>query len=164
EADQGWNDDGRRAELTYADLAEPIPLGEIPVEWRIAEGGPFTRDGAVKQGYLFQLSDDFVAKLVNRFPQLVADGPIKDPPLREPYDEPAFDVIAEGVAEAGMTLSKELLRRYHVSLKTRGFVVLSGVSGTGKTWLAEAYADAVKANAIVVPVAPNWTTNEDLLG
>src|SRR5262249_37302452 len=47
---------------------------------------------------------------------------------------------------------------------SRGFVVLSGVSGTGKTWLAQAYAKAVGAAYCVVPVAPNWTTNEDLLG
>jgi MoxR-like ATPase len=42
--------------------------------------------------------------------------------------------------------------------------VLSGISGTGKTWLAEAYARAVGAKCLLVPVAPNWTTNEDLLG
>lgn len=42
--------------------------------------------------------------------------------------------------------------------------MLSGISGTGKTWLAEAYADAVGARQLIVPVAPNWTTNEDLLG
>ena len=48
--------------------------------------------------------------------------------------------------------------------ETRGFVVLSGVSGTGKTWLAQAYADSVQAKALIVPVAPNWNTNEDLLG
>lgn len=56
------------------------------------------------------------------------------------------------------------LRRYHLSLQTRKFVVLSGISGTGKTWLAEMYAAAVDARVKVVPVAPNWTSNEDLLG
>ena len=56
------------------------------------------------------------------------------------------------------------LRRYHISLKTRKFVVLSGISGTGKTWLAELYAAAIGARVAVVPVAPNWTSNEDLLG
>src|SRR5207248_274214 len=59
----------------------------------------------------------------------------------------------------------ETFRRYHLSLNSRrGFVILAGVSGTGKTWLAEAYARAVGGRLLVVPVAPNWTTNEDLLG
>jgi MoxR-like ATPase len=43
-------------------------------------------------------------------------------------------------------------------------VILSGLSGTGKTWLTEAYAEATGARYLLVPVAPNWTTNEDLLG
>ena len=42
--------------------------------------------------------------------------------------------------------------------------MLAGVSGSGKTWLAEAYADIVGAEQLRVPVSPNWTTNEDLLG
>jgi MoxR-like ATPase len=56
------------------------------------------------------------------------------------------------------------VRRYHVALQVRGFVILAGVSGTGKTWLTRAYASAVKAKYLLVPVAPNWTSNEDLLG
>jgi hypothetical protein len=63
-----------------------------------------------------------------------------------------------------MTISTDTIHRYHLSLKTRGFVVLSGISGTGKTWLGEAYARAVGATLLLVPVAPNWTANEDLLG
>jgi AAA domain (dynein-related subfamily) len=43
-------------------------------------------------------------------------------------------------------------------------VILSGVSGTGKTWLTELYARAVGAQYRLIPVAPNWNTNEDLLG
>ena len=80
------------------------------------------------------------------------------------YREPPLEEITAVVLKAGLVLSERTIRRYHLSLKTRGFVVLSGVSGTGKTWLAQAYADAVDAKALIVPVAPNWTTNEDLLG
>jgi hypothetical protein len=80
------------------------------------------------------------------------------------YEEPSLEEITLAILGAGLVLSERTIRRYHLSLKTRGFVVLSGVSGTGKTWLAQAYADAVKAKALVVPVAPNWTTNEDVLG
>lgn len=53
------------------------------------------------------------------------------------------------------------MRRYHLALRSRGFVIVAGISGTGKTWLADGYARAVGAQ---VPVAPSWTTNEDLLG
>jgi hypothetical protein len=80
------------------------------------------------------------------------------------YEEPGLEAITASISDTGLVLSERTIRRYHLSLKTRGFVVLSGVSGTGKTWLAQAYADAVEAKALVVPVAPNWTTNEDLLG
>lgn len=80
------------------------------------------------------------------------------------YDEPPFNTIVESIKKQGMLLAGDIVHRYHLSLKTRGFVILSGNSGTGKTWLADAYAISVGAERIIVPVAPNWTTNEDLLG
>lgn len=80
------------------------------------------------------------------------------------YEEPPFHVVAEAIARRGLMLSDLLLRRYHLALKSRRFVILSGISGTGKSWLASAYAEAVSARHLLVPVAPNWTSNEDLLG
>lgn len=83
---------------------------------------------------------------------------------KQSYQPPPFEKIYEAVREKGMVIDRRTLRRYHVSLRTRGFVILSGVSGTGKTWLTKLYADAVNARRLLQPVAPNWTTNEDLLG
>ena len=78
---------------------------------------------------------------------------------------PSFELIRECIVNKnGIRISDRDLRRYHVSLATRGFVILSGISGSGKTWLANAYAEAVQASQLLVSVAPNWTTNEDLLG
>jgi hypothetical protein len=82
----------------------------------------------------------------------------------ETYTEPPFDEILKAIHDQGMRIDTATLRRYHLSLKTRGFVILAGISGGGKTWLAEAYAAAVGAVPLLVPVAPNWNTNEDLLG
>jgi hypothetical protein len=82
----------------------------------------------------------------------------------ESYVEPPFEQILQVIREQGMVIDPVTLRRYHLSLKTRGFVILAGISGGGKTWLAEAYAAAVGAVPLLVPVAPNWNTNEDLLG
>ena len=57
-----------------------------------------------------------------------------------------------------------MIRRYHLSMSTRGFVILAGASGTGKTWLAQAYAEAVGRARKLVAVDPSWSSNEDLLG
>ncbi|MEI6045395.1 MAG: AAA family ATPase [Chloroflexota bacterium] len=43
-------------------------------------------------------------------------------------------------------------------------MLLVTISGTGKTWLTETYAKAIGADYQLVAVAPNWNTNEDLLG
>ncbi len=49
-------------------------------------------------------------------------------------------------------------------MRTRGFVILAGPSGVGKTWLTRLYAKVLNADYLLAPVAPNWSTNEDLLG
>jgi energy-coupling factor transporter ATP-binding protein EcfA2 len=61
-------------------------------------------------------------------------------------------------------IGDDLIRRYHLAASTRGFVILCGPSGTGKTWLAQAYADIVGARTKLVAVDPSWSSNEDLLG
>ena len=75
-----------------------------------------------------------------------------------------FEDIWKNIACCGLRIAERTLRRFHLAIQTRGFVVLCGASGTGKTWLAEAYAEAIGAEVCLVPVAPNWTANEDLLG
>lgn len=80
------------------------------------------------------------------------------------YVEPSLDEIVSRIKQAGIKLDERLIRRYHLALHSRGFVILAGLSGTGKTWLSKAYADAAGATYDLVCVAPNWKSNEDLLG
>ena len=75
-----------------------------------------------------------------------------------------LDAIAASIRGEGLRIDDRMLRRFHLAIQARGFVILSGISGTGKTWLAQAYARAVRGELLLVPVAPNWNTNEDLLG
>ncbi len=91
-----------------------------------------------------------------------ADGPQRQ--ATAAYTEPSFETIRSSIEAEGLVIDDRTLRRFHLSLRSRGFVILSGISGTGKTWLAQAYARAVGGCELLVPVAPNWTTNEDLLG
>lgn len=70
--------------------------------------------------------------------------------------------------------SKEILTRYFLSLRTKPFVILTGISGTGKTKIAQVFAqymcqdektpeDREKRYAFV-PVRPDWMDNKGLLG
>lgn len=72
--------------------------------------------------------------------------------------------IVNYINNKGMRVTERFIKRYHLSMINKGFVILSGISGTGKTWISNLYANAIGANYLLVPVAPNWTSNEDLLG
>jgi energy-coupling factor transporter ATP-binding protein EcfA2 len=161
-----WKTEGLRLPVGYRELPMPIALSAIPAEWRTPEAGPFTSVSGVQQGYFYAVSDEFVGQMARRFPELELGDFGAVPGIEEgpAYVEPPFEAIRSAVAERGLRIDAQTLRRYHLSLKTRGFVVLSGQSGSGKTWLAELYAEVVGARALLVAVAPNWTTNEDLLG
>jgi hypothetical protein len=87
--------------------------------------------------------------------ELLGEAPAE---MGRDYVEPPFDEIREAIAAKGLRFDQRTLERYH------GFVILSGISGGGKTQLARSYAEAVGAECEVVAVAPNWNTNEDLLG
>lgn len=285
--------------VDYSDLEQSIELEAIPKEWRMSEGGPFNKDGAVKQGYLYPITTEFAGRLRGRFDEVARLLPVseerswlfqanpdmydlekavtevepgaedswyvsrygdemhegdyvylwqaggqagvyatgriagavfkrdaaswrsdakdgdKEPAVPFVYERileapisreevlddsilskmqvvrapkgtnfritgaehrrlqemmtrgdgvPSLEDIVDEIERAGMRISDDILRRYHLSLQTRGFVILAGLSGSGKTWLTQLYAQAVGARFKLVPVAPNWTTNEDLLG
>ena len=164
---ENWEEPGHLATASYFELAQPIQLNAIPIDYRVKEKGPFMANGGVKQGYLFPLSPEFAEMMQAQFASSWPPGsPLAggDFGIDEVVVEPDFTEIESFIAKVGLRIDSQTLRRYHLSLRTRGFVILTGISGTGKTWLAEAYAEAVSAEQLVVPVAPNWTTNEDLLG
>lgn len=68
----------------------------------------------------------------------------------------------------GFTFPAYRLRSYYVALKTKPFAILSGVSGTGKTRLAELFAEAMTGHHAgqfrLLPVRPDWNDSAALLG
>ena len=68
---------------------------------------------------------------------------------------------------------KEIIIRYFLSLKTKPFIILTGISGTGKTKIAQIFADYMcqddtpeerEKRIAFVPVRPDWMDNKGLLG
>ena len=73
------------------------------------------------------------------------------------------------VAARGFTFEEDLIKNFYLSLKTKPFVILAGISGTGKSQLGELVAAAVGATVEngrykLIPVRPDWNDSADLLG
>ena len=83
-------------------------------------------------------------------------------------DAVLFNWIYHYIQEKGFTFPREIVASYYISLKTKPFVILTGVSGTGKTQLTKLFADALTdentGHYVLVPVAPDWTDNSALTG
>lgn len=68
---------------------------------------------------------------------------------------------------SGFIGSRGVERRLPLALQTKRFVILTGLSGSGKTLLARLFAKWISPSAenyAVVPVGSNWTSNENILG
>ena len=76
-------------------------------------------------------------------------------------------VVQAATDSAGLKLQDGMLVRLAASLLTKRFLILTGLSGSGKTKLAHAFAAWItesEAQYRVVAVGADWTTNENLLG
>ena len=56
------------------------------------------------------------------------------------------------------------LSNFYLSLKSKPFVILSGISGTGKSKLVRLFAEAISASFTLIPVRPDWSDATELLG
>ena len=71
------------------------------------------------------------------------------------------------LSSSNLSFHPQLITRYIASLATKPFVLLSGLSGSGKTKLAQAFAMWICENESqykIVPVGADWTNREPLLG
>ncbi len=69
--------------------------------------------------------------------------------------------------EAGLIFSEKMVARFVASLCTKPFLILSGLSGSGKTKLAQAFVQWIcesDKQYKIVPVGADWTNREPLVG
>lgn len=64
----------------------------------------------------------------------------------------------------GVLYTRAQLLDFMTLLRTNDLIILAGDSGSGKTSLVKSFAQAVGGRCTVVPVKPNWTGSDDLLG
>lgn len=75
--------------------------------------------------------------------------------------------IKSNIKTSNFQITDNLITRIVCSLLTKPFVILTGLSGSGKTKLAQAFALWICENEnqyCIVPVGADWTNREPLLG
>lgn len=80
--------------------------------------------------------------------------------------------IHEHCLQKNFYFDDDTLYNFHCSLQTKPFTILYGPSGTGKSKIAELYADYIctkrniklEDHLCFIPVRPNWTSPSDLMG
>ncbi|HZJ76225.1 MAG TPA: AAA family ATPase [Oscillospiraceae bacterium] len=77
--------------------------------------------------------------------------------------------ITKYILSQGFKYSKDDITNLYLCLKTKPFVLLAGISGTGKSKLVQLFAEAVGATSEnerynIIPVRPDWSDPSDLLG
>lgn len=90
--------------------------------------------------------------------------------MRESYDH---QNIYDYFKKKDLYFPREILTRYALSLKTKPFILLTGISGTGKTKIAQVFAEYIcqdvpkedlRRRVAFVSVRPDWMDNKGLLG
>lgn len=78
-----------------------------------------------------------------------------------------IDNVISYLQKTGLKYNASLIIRFTASLLTKPFVILTGLSGSGKTKLAQAFVQWICADENqfrIVPVGADWTNREPLLG
>ena len=159
---------GCMADIEYQELAAPIPLSSIDGDLRSTGNGPFASDGRAKQGYLFRLPEAIRDEIASLLPDLGTTT--KPRSLQE-----VVETFVEATFASGLRFGppdeedkpgdkhKKTVRSFVTALATKPFVILTGLSGSGKTRLAQSFGDWLGA-AKVIAVRPDWTSPDSLLG
>lgn len=114
--------------------------------------------------YYGEEKNEFKVRIVD----LKGEGNVKEEEASY-IEKDIIQEIHEYISSQGYFYSLETIKNLYLSLKTKAFVILAGISGTGKSKLVELFAEAVGADRenkrySLIPVRPDWSDGSDLLG
>lgn len=78
-----------------------------------------------------------------------------------------YSKFSDPLNKSGLKYKNVFIKRFIASLLTKPFVILTGLSGSGKTKLAQAFVQWIcqdESQYRIIPVGADWTNREPLLG
>lgn len=72
--------------------------------------------------------------------------------------------VSDYIKNQGYNYTYNQLSNLYLSLKTKPFTILAGISGIGKSKIIRLLADAIQADYTLISVRPDWNDATDLIG
>lgn len=76
----------------------------------------------------------------------------------------AVSYIQAHLRDRDILYPRHIIENYLTLIRSNDLIILAGDSGSGKTNLVNSFAKAIGGVSKIIPVKPNWTSSEDLLG
>lgn len=148
---------------------DPVPLPAWPLIVSLYSGSRYMARGR-KSISLREFREDLgldqmtLGALANPDPH--SPGNTRFLSLMEPY---LIVALRRHLYEREFVISLPDLINFYLSLKPRGFLILAGVSGTGKSRLPHLVSELIRRDAddnnfLRVPIRPSWNDVSDLFG
>lgn len=111
----------------------------------------------------------------NTIPEELSTNSVKsiDAPIKadEKSDDSIIQMMDYHSVKSGLYYDIKDFVNFHTSIKSGNLVILSGLSGTGKSRIVDMYANAIGIKPsetdnrlLFIPVRPSWNDDSDLLG
>lgn len=163
---------GRLARTNYYELNPVVDIQGIAqriLELDISQG-PIDSTSRVKQGYLFKFNHEGLKYIQESQPSTtwpewaIFNTDIDDVKRKTFNYSGMISSLIEHIASQGFIFEPWQIATYVTALRTKPFVILAGVSGTGKSKLPALISQATGGNCHLIPVRPDWTDSSDVLG
>lgn len=174
-----WEIDGYKVDIRIKELDEAISSQRLASRkedfkelLKEIKNKPFNVDGKVNQGYLYEFNKEAGTLIREIYHKPFGDdeideyfGATKEQPIFEPKE--IITHVHKYILAQGFKYKFEEIANFFLALKTKPFVILAGISGTGKTKLPRKFAEALglgPSQVKQVAVRPDWTDGSELLG
>jgi len=145
-------------------MSEVVGIGTVT--------GPYTFQTGIKHGHRLPVQwTDLQPRAVNQRSWSKTLIPLSREQFQEILDgvttNHSFEDLRAFLRSKGLYFPAEVVSNYLLALQTKRFVILTGISGTGKTQLALSVARYFQPRAdscTVEAVRPDWTDHRGLLG
>lgn len=122
--------------------------------------------GFLNSGYMgfTKISDEKIANIIDKFGSVesfIDQKVLGGKPMYEP--SPLENIIAS-ISNTGFVFEPWQIAAYITALRTKPFVILAGVTGTGKSKLPDLVSKATSGVSKLISVRPDWTDSSDVLG